>query len=122
MSSATRHRAASYRPADALQQLSGVSSHVQYNWTPPSERGKGTNVPVRATTADVSLLPFLTLALDGWEWSILPPGTNLLYSLSSKLAGPHSWSGRFGREKSRHFRTVQLVALSPFSSTSTENE
>lgn len=98
------------------------SPHVQYNWAPPSERDKGTDVPARAMTTDVCLLSFLTLALDGREWLTLSPGKNLLYSLSSKLGGPHSWSGRFGREQIRHFRTVRLVALSPISSTSTENE
>jgi hypothetical protein len=50
------------------------------------------------------------------------PGKILLYWLSSKLGGPHSWSGSFGREQARHFRTVQSVALSSISPTSTENE
>ena len=48
------------------------SPYVQYNWAPPSERRKGMVVPVRAMTADVCHPSFLTLALDGREWSTLP--------------------------------------------------
>jgi hypothetical protein len=99
------------------------SPHVQYKWAFPSERGKSTVVPIRAMTADVCLISFLALALDGREWSTLLPGKKLLYSLSSKLGGPHSWSGHFGREKkTRHFRMVQPVALSPISSNSKGNQ
>jgi hypothetical protein len=56
------------------------SPHVRYNWAPPSEKVKGTVVPVRAVRTEVCLLSFLTSALDGREWSILPPGKNPLYS------------------------------------------
>jgi len=42
---------------------------------------------------------FLTSALDGGEWSALPPGKNPCYPLSRRLGGLQSRSGRGGEEK-----------------------
>jgi hypothetical protein len=42
----------------------------------------------------------LTSALDGGEWSALPPGKESpLYPLDRRLGGPQSRSGRGGEEK-----------------------
>jgi hypothetical protein len=49
--------------------------------------------------------PFVTLALDGGEWSaslpccFTPQGKSPRYPLDRSLGGAHSWSGCFGVEK-----------------------
>jgi hypothetical protein len=59
--------------------------------------------------------PFLVGALDGGEWSGLPPGKEPHYSLGRRLGGPQSRYGDYWEEKDIAPAGIRTPAFHPVS-------
>ena len=88
---------------DCTEHCTSLSCNRSFKWL-----SKGKVVPVHAirvhSEMEVQLHSFLTLALDGGQWSTswqgrLNPSKETRYLSNRSLCGPQHQSGRFGEQK-----------------------
>jgi hypothetical protein len=62
---------------------------------------------------EVELQAFLTLELDGGEWSASPPGCYTWCPLDRRLGGPQSWTGHSEGKNSQPLPGLKPLIIQP---------